>query len=188
MTDRRSLRFQKHIFSTAIRGLAVVALAAVASSCSTASDVHSTPASLTTAKPSSHHERAGQSPNYGVQHVVILTMENRSFDEMFGTYPGVNGIPSPAPCNPDPRNKTIVCSYQSNTTVEHGGPHGTAAEIMDLDGGKLDGFIEAAESPRQAYDPYPDEVMGYHTCADLPVYCAYAGSGVLFDIFYEATT
>jgi phospholipase C len=27
-----------------------------------------------------------------VEHVVILTMENRSFDEYFGTFPNVNGF------------------------------------------------------------------------------------------------
>jgi len=188
MTDRSSKRLQKHLSVACVRGFAAVALA-LTSACSTASDVHSTAAASTNAaQPSSHHVRAGQALTDGVQHIVILTMENRSFDEMFGTYPGVNGIPSPAPCNPDPRNKTTVCSYHSTTTVEHGGPHGQAAEIMDLDGGKLDGFIESAESPRQAYDPYPDEVMGYHTCSDLPAYCAYAASGVLFDNFYAATT
>jgi phospholipase C len=27
-----------------------------------------------------------------VEHVVVLTMENRSFDEYFGTFPGANGF------------------------------------------------------------------------------------------------
>ncbi|HYK54641.1 MAG TPA: alkaline phosphatase family protein [Candidatus Eremiobacteraceae bacterium] len=126
-----------------------------------------------------------------VKHIVIFTMENRSFDEMFGKYPGVNGIPKPAPCNPDPLTGKSVCSYHSHLLVEYGGPHDDLAEREDLDGGKLDGFIAAAESVRQGqpnHDPYPDEVMGYHTCAELPVYCGFVSHGVLADNFYSATT
>ena len=126
-----------------------------------------------------------------IKHIVIITMENRSFDEMFGTYPGVDGLPNPPPCNPDPNSGQTVCSYKSTTLVEYGGPHGDLAERIDLDGGKLDGFIKAAEMIRKGnknFDPYPDEVMGYHDCSDLPVYCGYARSGVLADHFFSATT
>lgn len=150
------------------------------SGCSAASAVHS-------AGPISSHGSGSQI----VKHIVIFTMENRSFDEMFGTFPGVNGIPSPAPCNPDPLSGKTVCSYHSHTLNEVGGPHDDLAERIDLDGGKLDGFIAAAESVRQGqpnHDPYPDEVMGYHTCDDLPVYCRFARSGVLADNFFSATT
>ena len=31
-----------------------------------------------------------------IQHVVIITMENHSFDSLFGTYPGANGLPTDA--------------------------------------------------------------------------------------------
>jgi phospholipase C len=160
------------------------------SGCSVASVAHSTDVTLASSaqrpQTSSEHLREGR-----VQHIVIFTMENRSFDEMFGTYPGVNGLPNPAPCNPDPNSGKSVCSYHSQTLVEYGGPHGDFAERIDLDGGKLDGFIAAAEMIRQGnpnHDPYPDEVMGYHTCNDLPIYCGFASRGVLADNFYSATT
>ena len=150
------------------------------SGCSAASVVHSD-------GPISSHG-AGSSL---VKHIVIFTMENRSFDEMFGTFPGVNGIPNPAPCNPDPESGKTICSYHSHTLIEYGGPHDDQAERFDLDGGKLDGFISTAEMIRNGspnHDPYPDEVMGYHTCNDLPIYCRFARSGVLADNFYSATT
>ncbi|HYK52647.1 MAG TPA: alkaline phosphatase family protein [Candidatus Eremiobacteraceae bacterium] len=180
--------------STGSRVALVVATSALgallASGCSAASVANSTDLPLAlSAQPhqtSNTVRRVG-----GVQHIVIFTMENRSFDEMFGTYPGVNGIPNPAPCNPDPNSGQIVCLYHSHTLVEYGGPHGDLAERVDLDGGKLDGFITAAEMVRQGqpnHDPYPDEVMGYHTCNDLPVYCRFARRGVLADNFYSATT
>ena len=160
--------------------------AASLAACSGASVVHQAAAD----PPASHSARAG-AVKAGISHIIIITMENRSFDEMFGTYPGVRGLPNPVPCNPDPASGLSVCSYHSTTLVEHGGPHGDLAERVDLDGGKLDGFIVAAEMVRKGqkdYDPYPDEVMGYHDCVDLPVYCGYARTGVLGDNFYSATT
>src|SRR5215470_11403165 len=42
-----------------------------------------------------------------IQHVVIIMQENRSFDEYFGTYPGVDGLPMQngqfTTCVPDPK-------------------------------------------------------------------------------------
>src|SRR6202162_785172 len=44
-----------------------------------------------------------------IEHVVILTQENRSFDHYFGSYRGVRGFSdqSPAFQQPDPANTTI---------------------------------------------------------------------------------
>lgn len=125
-----------------------------------------------------------------VQHVVIVTMENRSFDEMFGTYPGVNGLSNRTTgCNFNPRNGTCILPYHDRSTLNHGGPHGVLGEGIDLHGGRLDGFIVSAEMPtRKSYNPYPTEVMGYHTCQELPYYCSLAQRGVLADNHFAATT
>src|SRR5450432_1776877 len=92
-----------------------------------------------------------------VQHVVILTMENRSFDEMFGMYPGVNGLNNRTTgCNPDPKTGTCLPPYHDTSLVNHGGPHGILGEAIDLDNGKLDGFVRSAEMPtRKSYNPFP---------------------------------
>lgn len=167
--------------------LALLVLSAASLAACSATDVMDAAAAH---RPTEHATRAGAVTS-GISHIVIITMENRSFDEMFGTYPGVHGLPNPLPCNLDPASGQSVCSYHSTDLVEHGGPHGDLAERVDLDGGKLDGFIVAAEMVRKGnkdYDPFPDEVMGYHTCAEIPVYCTYARSGVLADNFYSATT
>jgi phospholipase C len=115
-----------------------------------------------------------------VSHVVILEMENRSLDEMFGTYPGVNGVNSPGVvCNPDPSSGQCILPFHDTSTINHGGPHSDAAERVDIDGGKMDGFIASARDKA---------VMGYHTCDEIPTYCFYAQNGVLADNFFEASS
>ena len=123
-----------------------------------------------------------------VKHVVIIEMENRSFDHYFGTYPGVNGIPANPNCNPDPQTSQCIYPFHQTDPVNYGGPHDPGAMGTDLDGGKLDGFIISAETQPQKIDPRPDDVMGYHTCADIPVYCQYAAQGTLADNHFAATS
>ena len=124
-----------------------------------------------------------------VSHVVVIEMENRSFDHYFGTFPGVNGLPSPLPCNKDPeKNDRCIKAFHDTSDFNYGGPHGYGAFATDLDGGKLDGFIRSAEHSDSKFpDPDPDEVMGYHTCAEIPEYCFLAQHGVLADNTFAAT-
>ena len=135
--------------------------------------------------PASHAN--GFARGASVKHVVILEMENRSFDSFFGTYPGVNGIPSNVTCNPDPQSGQCIYPYHDTSTINYGGPHGVRATRVDLDGGALDGFVKAAEQ-KNNLDPDPDEVMGYHTCAEIPTYCQYASRYTLADNFFAATS
>src|ERR1700730_3716113 len=123
-----------------------------------------------------------------VQHIVIIMMENRSFDEYFGTYPGVNGLPQPPSCSPDPISGQCVYPFHDTALVNYGGPHDPGAVASDVDGGKLDGFIINAEKVPHFLDPNPDDVMGYHTCAELPVYCGYAQNYTLADNNFAPTT
>jgi phospholipase C len=123
-----------------------------------------------------------------IKHIVIIMMENRSFDNYFGAFPGANGIPSNPNCNPDPKAHTCVLPYHDTALVNYGGPHREANTTADLDGGKLDGFIIQAETAPFNSDPNPDEVMGYHTCAEIPVYCDYAKQYTLADDNFSPST
>lgn len=132
---------------------------------------------------------AGPSVSKGssVKHVVILMLENRSFDSYFGTYPGVNGIPSNPNCNPDPQTSQCILPFHNTSLVNYGGPHDPGSMKKDIDGGLLDGFIRSAEEQPHWIDPSPDDVMGYHTCAELPLYCQYAAQYTLADNHFAAT-
>ncbi|MBV9801905.1 MAG: hypothetical protein JO130_01880 [Solirubrobacterales bacterium] len=136
-----------------------------------------------------------------IRHVVIIMQENRSFDTYFGTYPGADGIPGVAgnpgtePCLPDP-DGGCVRPFHDRNDRSLGGPHSANAAVADLDGGKMDGFVEEQKQGMrgcaQTFNPAcgngsgtPD-VMGYHTEADIPNYWSYAKNFVLQDHMFQS--
>jgi phospholipase C len=133
-----------------------------------------------------------------IKHVVVIMQENRSFDSYFGTYPGADGIPmdadgNPTVCNPDPKTNTCVAPYHDTDLVNIGGPHGSRAHTMDVDGGAMDGFVAASESGPRGCGNTPacknatgSDVMGYHTADELPNYWTYANNYVLEDHMFAS--
>ncbi len=135
-----------------------------------------------------------------IKHVVVIMQENRSFDSLFGTYPGADGIPMqngvPTVCLPDPQTGVCVMPYHDRSDLNLGSAHNATAARTDIAGGKMTGFvIEARLAPKRCRasvgSPYcasgigPPDVMGYHTGADLPNYWAYARHFVLQDHMFE---
>jgi phospholipase C len=135
-----------------------------------------------------------------VQHVVIIMQENRSFDSYFGTFPGADGIPMrngiPLACVPDSAHGTCVRPYHDKSDENMGGPHGAKAADADIDGGKMDGFIDVmhgalatggcpTDIPTCVVKGHETTVMGYHTERELPDYWAYARNFVLQDRMFE---
>ena len=55
-----------------------------------------------TASGAGAHVRYPDAGIHKIQHVIIITQENRSFDSYFGKFPGADGIPKHV-CVPDPR-------------------------------------------------------------------------------------
>ena len=47
--------------------------------------------------PSSPPPAGGGAARSGIQHLIIVVMQNASFDHLFGTYGGVNGLDPTAP-------------------------------------------------------------------------------------------
>ena len=132
-----------------------------------------------------------------IQHVVIITQENRSFDSYFGTYPGVTGLPAAGarPCVPNPSGACIR-PFHTQADVSAGGPHGYVAAVADVAHGAMNGFVQqAATAQRQCANvtvpqcgfSAPKQVMGYYDRRELPNYWAYARHFVLQDHFFEAT-
>jgi phospholipase C len=115
-----------------------------------------------------------------IKHIVVIMQENRSFDQYFGTFPGANGIPS-GTCVPDPANGGCQKPFHSTVDKNVGGPHGQAAAVADIDGGKMDGFVAQAEAGGSAH---PD-VMSYKDGREIPNYWAYAKNFVLQDRMFE---
>src|ERR1700722_11029392 len=133
-----------------------------------------------------------------IKHVVIIRQENPSFDNYFGTFPGVDGIPGLAgnpgrvPCVPDPLRRRCVRPYHDSKDVDYGGPHELGAFITDYDKGRMDGFVRARENCTNSIDPKDCialltlDMMGYHDQREIPNYWTYARQFVLQDHMFES--
>jgi phospholipase C len=134
-----------------------------------------------------------------IQHVIVIMQENRSFDAYFGTFPGADGIPMqngvPTVCVPDPDTSQCVAPYHDANDRNLGGPHGAVQAQMDIDSGKMDGFIAQEHAGRRqactaTQDPAcsqagQTDVMGYHDAGEIPNYWTYAQQFVLQDRMFE---
>lgn len=94
--------------------------------------------------------------NSPIQHVVIIMMENHTFDNFFGRFPGANGVTLPEAPNP------------VSTDFDHDAGAAKAA----IDGGKMDEFAQNG--------------MYQYTQSDIPNYWAYAQQFGLSDYFFSS--
>jgi phospholipase C len=135
-----------------------------------------------------------------IQHVVMIMQENRSFDSYFGTYPGADGIPAGV-CVPDKLHGGCVAPFHDSSDVNTGGPHHQYAFQNDVDGGKMDGFVNEAEAGSYCTGTTPGcspcntgsaasciDVMGYHDAREIPNYWTYAQNFALQDHMYESVS
>ena len=133
-----------------------------------------------------------------IKHVIVIMQENRSFDQYFGTYPGADGIPmqngKPMTCVPNSSTGACDVPFADHFDVNGGGPHGQNNATVDINGGKMDGFVDQAltaqkgcldqTNPACTFSSVPD-VVGYHVQSDIPNYWSYAQHFVLQDHMFE---
>ncbi|HEX4300156.1 MAG TPA: alkaline phosphatase family protein [Gammaproteobacteria bacterium] len=138
-----------------------------------------------------------------IRHIIIIMQENRSFDEYFGTFPGADGIPMkdgiPTVCAPNPDTGVCDSPYHNSADMNFGGPHGSKYARMDVDGGKMDGFLRSLKQSEQRVcvnsnlpncsmiGRLPD-VMGWHDAREIPNYWTYAKNFVLQDHMFESVS
>ncbi|MBZ5736978.1 alkaline phosphatase family protein [Nocardioides mangrovi] len=115
----------------------------------------------------------------GIEHVVLVMMENRSFDHYLGWLPGADG-------------KQDGLSYVDRRGVRHQTHHLLATDgcgfedpdhsyeggRIQLNGGKLDGFLKSGENDLMA--------IGYYTDDDLSFYSGAARDWTVFDRYFSA--
>jgi phospholipase C len=126
----------------------------------------------------------------GIEHIVILMQENRSFDHYFGTFPGVRGFADPAAIRlpggspvfhqPDPghaqgylapfRYDTSATSAQQTPGTDHSWP----TQHQAWNNGLMNQWVPAK-------GPY---TMGYFTQADIPFHWALADAFTLCDNYH----
>jgi phospholipase C len=113
----------------------------------------------------------------GLENIVVVVMENRSFDHYFGWVPGADG-------------KQAGLSYPDAKGVMHSTHHLTERQgcgfndpdhsyeggRIQLDGGKCNGFRKGPG--------YDDFALGYYAKDDLPLYSALVGQATVFDRWF----
>jgi phospholipase C len=124
---------------------------------------------------------AGFSPGRlaNIDHIVVLTMENRSFDHLLGylSLPPAKGgmgrtdVDGLQGDEANVANGVVCPSFPlppGDTIFPPDPPHGYEPVAKAINGGKMDGFAQSyADAHGQAVAP---RIMGYHTAANVPVY------------------
>ncbi len=115
-----------------------------------------------------------------IDHIVVLMLENRSFDHMLGYLSLEGGRRDIDGLKPGRTNRAaghdFPVAHLTSTHVPdpHWDPdHSSRATDLQIGGGKMDGFAESFRQTllsRNVANPDPGIVMGYYDAADLPVY------------------
>jgi phospholipase C len=112
--------------------------------------------------------------------VVVVTMENRSFDHFLGWLAGADGLP-PGLMYTDRKG----VSHPSHPLASDftGCPHPSPDHSYDqsrvaYDDGKMDGFLRAGSNDEYA--------IGYYTQADIPFYSALAQNYLACDRYFAS--
>ncbi len=123
----------------------------------------------------------------GIEHIVVLMMENRSFDHFLGAlsldaaYANkalVNGLKG-TETNPAPNGSDVAVFKMANFTPEDP-PHGWDAAHDQFNDGKNDGFVKAHAGGSQ------DEAMGYHDRSQIPLYYWFADNFAICDNWFSS--
>jgi phospholipase C len=124
-----------------------------------------------------------------IKHIVVLMMENHSYDSYLGTLAergegfelGPDGQPNAA--NPDSEGKMIRSYHAPSTQQADGVPcQSWHASHLQWNNGKMDGFVTSSQSIDEGADE--TVAMGYWTEADLPFYHGLAGKFPLADHWF----
>lgn len=109
-----------------------------------------------------------------IQHIVFIVKENRSFDHMFGQFPGVNGV-TEGRCG----SQRVPLTHARDSTPNLNHEWGPARQAIN--GGRMDAFCRVRQ-------PQPSSPYVQYDAADIPNYWSYAQTFGLMDEFFSSLT
>lgn len=123
----------------------------------------------------------------GIDHIVVLVMENRSFDHVLGslalvegrTLDGLSGRES----NPDGDGNPVAVFPLGAANVEGDPSHSWNGSRVQWNEGANDGFVQSFET---SGGPMPEQVMGYYERARLPITYALADNYAVCDRYFAS--
>ena len=157
---------------------AFVALSAIAAACTvseaeprTSPAASPSPSVASTGAPEAF-DAAALETDTPIKHVVFLIKENRTFDHMFGTFPGANGVRTGMAFG-EPR----ALAPGTDGRLPGDIPHCYTCALAAWNEGAMDGFLQG-EHPEWAYTQLVKD--------QLPNYWHWARRNVLFDNFFAS--
>ena len=146
------------------------------------------------------HNRPGDRPNPSrpvgadmlpqIKHIVVLMMENHSFDNYLGTLGRGEGFPLGDDGAPDAENSdsagTMIRAYHASSTVQQDGVpcQSWCDSHTQWGGGKMNGFVTSTEQAAPEGDKAA--AMAYWTGQDLPFYHGLARTFPLADRWFSS--
>jgi phospholipase C len=124
--------------------------------------------------------RAAAASPQDIQHIVLVTMENRSFDHFLGWVPGAEGRQAGLTyldrAGQPQATYTLAPDYQG---CDHPDPdHSYDGGRLEYNHGACDGWLRAGDNDAYA--------IGYYTADDLPLYAGLAQHWLTCDGYFAA--
>lgn len=126
--------------------------------------------------------------NSGIEHIVVVMMENRSFDHYLGWVPGADGRQAGLRY-PDKKGR-MIDSFRLSQHAEYGyggcgkedPDHGYNGGRVHLNGERLDGWLGTVGDANVDHDHFP---IGYYTAEDLPFFKGVAEHWTVCDRYFH---
>lgn len=117
-----------------------------------------------------------------IQTIVVLCMENRSFDHFLGSLKLIEGrdVDGLTGTESNPGSNGPVVVHQLDDFTPDDPPHGWDAAHAQFNGGANDGFVTEHEGASE------EDVMGYHVRSQLPITYALADAYAVCDRWFAS--
>jgi phospholipase C len=116
----------------------------------------------------------------GIDHVVVLMMENRSFDHFLGWVPGADGVQAGVTLKDSDGNPhdsyDLAPNFQNCNLADP--DHSYAGGRIEIADGRMDGFL----LPQVPGDTFP---IGYYTADSLPFFKGCAENWTICDRYFS---
>ena len=116
----------------------------------------------------------------GIEHIVVVTMENRSFDHMMGWLPNAAGKQAGLSFtdNAGVAHSTYALSGDYTGCPKNGPDHSYTGSRSEYNGGAMDGWLKTGSN-----DTF---TIGYYQEADIPFYAALARNYTTCDHYHSS--